>query len=99
MASLKNNKLVFANGSNPFVIYPIQNTSPDCNAWIDPGIYFSTSGNVANAPVNDAIQILVLPTDTMQGWCKQILFVLDSTDIYTRNRRNASAWTNWTKIH
>lgn len=94
MATLKNNKLTFANGEalNIFNVgNPVGTT--DANDYTAPGVYFSELRNNVAA---GGYYILVVLGNNDYKW--QIILNYFANEIYVRRYTSASGWDNWYEI-
>ncbi len=69
----------------------------DLNTLTSEGMYQIQSPNNAPSDITGWVTLSVVPTSNDSTYCRQILYIPSSDDIYTRNNAGGT-WSSWDKI-
>lgn len=75
----------------------IGESSTDLNTLTSEGMYQIQNPNNAPSGVTGWVTLSVVPTSNDNTYCRQILYIPSSNDIYTRNNAGGT-WSSWDKI-
>lgn len=72
-------------------------SSTDLNTLTSEGMYQIQNPNNAPSGITGWVTVSVVPTSNDSTYCRQILYIPSSDDIYTRNNAGGT-WSSWNKV-